>query len=80
VGPRAGLKCAETLGSNGIRSPDIPARSKSLYRLAIPAHGKVIEEKKSILPAGIKTELVLKSTKKNKEFSDTECRETRNIY
>jgi hypothetical protein len=45
---------------------------------AIPAHGKVVEEKKCILPAGIKIELVLKSTKKKKDISDNESSEIRN--
>jgi hypothetical protein len=35
VGPRAG---AENLAPTGIRSPDRPARSQSLYRLSYPAH------------------------------------------
>jgi hypothetical protein len=30
--------CAENLASTGIRSPDRPARSQSLYRLNYPAH------------------------------------------
>jgi hypothetical protein len=35
VGPRAGL---ENLAPTGIRSPDRPARSQSLYRLRYTAH------------------------------------------
>ena len=31
---------AENLASTGIRSPDRPARSQSLYRLSYPAHNK----------------------------------------
>jgi hypothetical protein len=31
-------KSAENLAASGIRSPDRPARSKSLYRLSYPAH------------------------------------------
>ena len=30
--------CAENLAPTGIRSPDRPARSQSLYRLRYPAH------------------------------------------
>jgi len=30
---------AENLASTGIRSPDSPARSQSLYRLSYPAQG-----------------------------------------
>ena len=30
--------CAENLVPTGIRSPDRPARSQSLYRLSYPAH------------------------------------------
>jgi hypothetical protein len=41
--PRAGLEGAETLASSGIQSPYFSAHSESLYRLAIPAHRKVIE-------------------------------------
>ena len=33
---------AENLAPTGVRSPDLPARSQSLYRLSYPAHtGKV---------------------------------------
>jgi len=46
----------------------------------IPVHGKLIEEKECILPVGIETELVLKSTQKNKDINDTESSEIRNIY
>ena len=34
MGPRAGLEGAENLAPTGIRSPDRPARSESLYRLS----------------------------------------------
>jgi hypothetical protein len=34
---------AENLASTGIRSPDPPARSQSLYRLSYPAHSKQIQ-------------------------------------
>ena len=37
MGPRAGLDDGKSRPS-GIRSPDRPARSKSLYRLSYPAH------------------------------------------
>jgi hypothetical protein len=40
VGPRAGLDVCEKSCPTGIRSPDHPARSQSLYRLCYPAHGK----------------------------------------
>jgi hypothetical protein len=36
VGPRAGLDGCENLALTGIRSPDRPARSESLYRLSHP--------------------------------------------
>jgi len=38
VGPRTVCTGAENLASTGIRSPDCPARSQSLYRLSYPAH------------------------------------------
>jgi hypothetical protein len=38
VGPRAGLDVYENSRPTGIRSPDCPARSQSLYRLSYPAH------------------------------------------
>jgi hypothetical protein len=38
VGPRAGVDVCENLAPTGIRSPDRPARSQSLYRLSYPAH------------------------------------------
>jgi hypothetical protein len=34
--PRVGLDGAENLAHTGIRSPDRPARSESLYRLSYP--------------------------------------------
>jgi len=34
----------ENLASTGIRSPDLPARSQSPYRLSYPAHIKVTAE------------------------------------
>ena len=36
VGPRAGLNGCGNLAPTGIRSPDRPARSESLYRLSYP--------------------------------------------
>jgi len=36
VGPRAGLEGAENFAPTGIRSPDLPARSESLYRTSYP--------------------------------------------
>jgi hypothetical protein len=38
VGPRAGLDVCEKSHPTGIRSPDRPARSQSIYRLTYPAH------------------------------------------
>jgi hypothetical protein len=35
--------CTENLAPTGIRSPDRPARSQSLYLLSYPAHRRVIE-------------------------------------
>ena len=32
---------AENLALTGIRSPDLPARSQSLYRLRFPAHSQL---------------------------------------
>ena len=37
--PRPAWTGAENLASTGIRSPDRPARSQSLYRIRCPAHG-----------------------------------------
>ena len=37
-GPRGQSGQAENLAPTGIRSPDFPARSQSLYRLSYPAH------------------------------------------
>jgi hypothetical protein len=34
------LTCAKNLAPTGIRSPDRPARSHSLYRLSYPAHSQ----------------------------------------
>ena len=39
--------CAENLAPTGIRSPDRPARRKSLYRLRYPAHIEVCWVNKS---------------------------------
>ena len=36
MGPRAGLTGAENFVPTRIRSPDRPARSKSLYRMSYP--------------------------------------------
>jgi hypothetical protein len=36
VGPNAGLDVCENLTPTGIRSPDLPARIQSLYRLSYP--------------------------------------------
>jgi len=36
VGPTASSTGAESLARNGIRSPDRPARSESIYRLSYP--------------------------------------------
>jgi hypothetical protein len=38
VGPKAGLDKCENLASTGIRSPDRPVHSQSLYRLSYPSH------------------------------------------
>ena len=39
VGPRAGLdRCGKSRAPTGIRSPDRPVRSQSLYPLRYPAH------------------------------------------
>jgi hypothetical protein len=44
VGPGSVWTCAKNLAPTGIRSPDRPARSQSLYRLSYPAHGKHIKD------------------------------------
>ena len=41
VGHRAGLERAENISPTGIRSPDHPARSQSLYRLSYRSHRDV---------------------------------------
>jgi hypothetical protein len=38
VGPRAGLEVAKNIAPAGMRSPDCPARSQSIYRLSYSAH------------------------------------------
>ena len=38
MGPGPVWTSAENLASTGIRSPECPARSQSLYRLSYPAH------------------------------------------
>ena len=47
VGPRANLDGCGNLASTGIRSPDRPARSESLYRLSCP--GDSIGENSGVL-------------------------------
>jgi hypothetical protein len=47
VGPRAGLDACGNLASTGIRSPERPARSESLYRLDCP--GDSTGEKSRVL-------------------------------
>ena len=41
VGPRAGLNRCVKCRPTGIRYPDRPARSQSLYRLRYPAHSEI---------------------------------------
>jgi hypothetical protein len=41
--------CAKNLAPTGIRSPDRPARSQSLYRLSYPAHKHVPSVSKYVL-------------------------------
>jgi len=41
-GPQGRSGRAENLAPTGIRSPDGPARSQSLYRLSYPAHDATI--------------------------------------
>jgi hypothetical protein len=57
VGPRAGLDVCEKSHPNGIRSPDRPARSQSLYRLSYPAHsGKAYDSHfKGLVPSRVPT-------------------------
>jgi hypothetical protein len=44
VGPRAGLDRCGNLANTGIRSPDRPTRSQSLYRLSYPGPLVVLED------------------------------------
>jgi hypothetical protein len=48
---------AENLAPNGIRSPDRPARSESLYRLSYPGPHKTARYKQIVQPVGIVTRL-----------------------
>ena len=51
VGPTAGLgRCGKSRPPTGIRSPDRPARSQSLYRLHYPAHDEISSISKFLLP------------------------------
>jgi len=43
VGPRAGLNRCGKSRPTGIRSPDRPARSQSLYQLSYPVHNILME-------------------------------------
>jgi hypothetical protein len=45
VGPRAGLDRCGKSRPTGIRSPDRPDRSQSLYRLSYPAHDTIYTPK-----------------------------------
>ena len=47
VGPRAGLDGRGKSRPNGIRSPDRPARSESLYRLSYPGRSPITNQMKS---------------------------------
>ena len=45
MGRRAGLdRCVKSRPPTGIRSPDRPARSQSLYRLSYPAHKQAYKQ------------------------------------
>ena len=51
VGPRAGLDGCGKSSNTGIRSPELPARSESLYRLSYRGpYTKFIKKEKCILP------------------------------
>jgi hypothetical protein len=50
VGPRAGLDVCEKSLPTGIRSPDHPARSQSLYRLSYPFHKELTIAIGNIVP------------------------------
>ena len=66
----------ENLGPTGIRSPDRPARSQSLYRLSYPAHqtlGTHPKKEYTLLTHFLKFRLWLKSDKNNGHFT---CRPT----
>ena len=43
MGLRAGLGSAENLVPTGIRSPDFPSRSESLYRLSYPGPLSILD-------------------------------------
>ena len=45
MGSSAGLDYAENLAPTGIRSPDRPARSESLYRLSYPGPPVLLRRK-----------------------------------
>jgi hypothetical protein len=54
VGPRAGLdRCEKSRPPTGIRSPDRPARSQSLYRLSYRAHSRWLYPALNYSPAGL---------------------------
>jgi hypothetical protein len=55
VGPRAGLNRCGKSRPTGIRSPDRPARSQSLYRLRYPAH-KLWEDRLNLRRPAVRPE------------------------
>jgi hypothetical protein len=74
VGPRAGLDGSENLAPTGIRSPDLPARSESLYRLSCigpeplqAEHVMTLSNYEVILPSS----LYISASKRFSALSDT---------
>ena len=56
VGPQGRSGRAENLAATGIRSPDHPVRSQSLYRLSYPVHTNSIKISKILKFVGRRSE------------------------
>ena len=69
MGPRVGLDGGKSRPT-GIRSPDRPARSQSLYRLSYPAHtDQYVLNSKRLLHEAFGKEVVIIVARKNKAFA-----------